>query len=231
MSESVATQPDGPALTLSFEDIGLRVGTPLYMRSQDPGVSQTRYQVEYIGAIRGKSLLVTLPLLNGKGVLMPVGQEFVFHAVEGMYIYAFTSRVLRPRNSPVPYAHFAYPSRIDARQVRKSYRVRMRLPVAVAGGGAGGDARGDALLLDLSMTGALLEAPADAWREGDALSLVLPVALEEASSRLTLSAKVRNRAERPGGQAHYGVEFAELPQNDALLLHYYIDHAIAARIG
>lgn len=227
MSESSATQPEGPALTLGFEEIGLRVGTQLYMRSQDPSFSQARHQVEYIGAIKGKSLLATLPLLNGKGILMPVGQEFVFHAVEGMYVYAFTSRVLRPRNSPVPYVHFAYPSRIDARQVRKSYRVRMRLPVTVACG----DARCDALLLDLSMTGALLEARADVWRDGDALSLLLPVALEEASSKLTLTARVRNRVEKQGGQAQYGVEFAELPQNDALLLHYYIDHAIAVRIG
>jgi c-di-GMP-binding flagellar brake protein YcgR len=227
MSESSVTQPEGPALTLSFEEIGLRVGTQLYMRCQDPGIVPTRYQVEYIGAIKGKSLLATLPLLNGKGILMPVGQEFVFHAVEGMYVYAFTSQVLRPRNSPVPYVHFAYPSRIDARQVRKSYRVRMRLPVTVACG----DARCDTVLLDLSMTGALLEARTDAWREGDALSLLLPVALEEASSKLTLTARVRNRVEKQGGQAHYGVEFAELPQNDALLLHYYIDHAIAVRIG
>lgn len=227
MSESSATQPEGPALTLGFEEIGLRVGTQLYMRGLDPSVAQIRYQVEYIGAIKGKSLLATLPLLNGKGILMPVGQEFVFHAVEGMYVYAFTSRVLRPRNSPVPYVHFAYPSRIDARQVRKSYRVRMRLPVTVACG----DARCDALLLDLSMTGALLEARADVWRDGDALSLLLPVALEEASSKLTLTARVRNRVEKQGGQAQYGVEFAELPQNDALLLHYYIDHAIAVRIG
>jgi hypothetical protein len=38
--------------------------------------------------------------------------------------------------------------------------------------------------------------------------------------------------EKPvGSLAHYGIEFAELPQSDALLLHYYIDHAIAMRIG
>ena len=227
MSEPIATQPEGPALPLSFEDIGLRVGASLYMRCQESGVAPIRHQVEYIGAIKGKSLLVTLPLMNGKGILMPSGMEYVFHAVEGMYVYAFTSRVLRPRNSPAPYAHFAYPTHIDARQVRKSYRVKMRLPVAAVCRGE----RRDALLLDLSMTGALLAAPAGTWGEGEALSLILPVVLEEANNQLTLPATVRNCVEKHGGQTHYGLEFDELPKNDALLLHYYIDHAIAMRVG
>jgi c-di-GMP-binding flagellar brake protein YcgR len=226
MSESTTTGPDSPALTLGFEDIGLRVGAPLFMRCQEAGAAQTRYPVEYIGAIKGKSLLVTLPLVNGKGLWMQNGQTFVFHVVQGMYVYAFTCQVLRPRSSPYPYVHFSYPTRIDARQVRKSYRVRMRLPVSVARG----EERSEALLLDLSMTGALLDAPAGIWQEEDALSIVLPVALEEASSQLNLPATVRN-CEEKGGRAHYGVEFAELPQNEALLLHYYIDHAIATRLG
>lgn len=215
------------SLPIGFDDIGLRVGASLSIRPLEAQSPQTRYQVEYVGAIHGKSLLVTLPVVNGKGLWMKSGVSYVFHIVEGMYIYAFTGQVLRARNSPVPYVHFSWPSRIDARQVRKSYRVKMRLPVTVALA----EARREVTLLDLSMTGALVEAPADVWAEGDVVSMILPVALEEARSQLSLPATIRNRVERPGGLAHFGLEFADLPQSDALLLHYYIDHTIAMRIG
>lgn len=227
MSMPAGDRDAAPAAALVFEDMGLRVGASLSMRPQAPGALPARYQVEFIGAIKGKSLLVSLPVVNDKGLWLPNGQTFVFHAVEGMYVYAFTSHVLRARTHPFPYVHFTWPTHIDARQVRKSYRVKLRLPLAVVHGAE----KQAALLLDLSMTGALLAAPAQGWSEGDALSLLLPLALDEASSQLTLPATVRNRVEKSAGLAHYGVEFAALPQNDALLLHYYIDHAIARRIG
>ncbi len=215
---------DGTAKSLRFEDMGLRVGASLSMRSANANADATRHRVEFIGAVRGKSLLVTLPLVNGKGLWLPQGQQYVFHTVEGMHAYAFTGDVLRARNSPLPYVHFSYPTRIDARQVRSAYRVKLRLPVVVTSPAG----QRDALLLDLSMSGALLEMADAGWQDGEAVSLIVPVELQEASSQVTLAAVVRNRIEPfAGGATRYGVEFAGLPQNDALLLHYYIDHAIA----
>lgn len=225
----MTTDANADTLALSFEDIGLRVGLPLTMRPVDKTMTPARYQVEYVGSLRRKSLLVTLPVDGGKGLWLRSGQEFVFTAVEGMYVYAFTSQVLRARSNPFPYVHFSYPKKIDARQVRKSYRIKMRLPAAAAGHDG---AREAVLVLDLSMTGALLEGPTNAWQAGDSFSLALPITLEEAHGDLDLPATVRNRAEKQDGKcAHYGVEFAALPQNDALLLHYFIDHAIAVRMG
>lgn len=221
-------KPDTAKSTPGFEDMGLHVGASMFIRPQDPNQAQVRYQVEYLGALRGKTLLVSLPVANGKGIWMQNGQEYVFHVVAGMYVYGFTSQVLRARNSPAPYVHFAWPSRIDARRVRKSYRVKLRLPVTVERGGE----RLDGLLLDLSMTGALLEAAEADWREGEPMRLVLPVTLDEHNGELTLSATIRNREDRAIGKlCRYGVEFVEVAQGDALLLHYYIDHTIAMRIG
>jgi len=221
-----AGSPESPML--GFEDMGLRVGASMFIRPQDPNQPQARYQVEYLGALGGKTILVSLPVANGKGLWMPNGQEYVFHVVAGMYVYGFASRVLRARNSPAPYVHFAWPGRIDARQVRKSYRVKLRLPVTVERGGE----RLDGLLLDLSMTGALLEAAESDWREDDPVRLVLPVTLDEHSGELSLPATIRNREDRAAGKPRrYGLEFGEVAQGDALLLHYYIDHTIAMRIG
>lgn len=210
------------ARVFSFEDMGLHVGLSLFMRPRDPAQAQVRHRVEYIGALRGKSFMTTLPLLNNKGLWMQNGQDFVFHAMEGMHVYAFTSRVLRARSTPFPYVHFSYPDKIEARQIRKSYRVRMHLPVRVAGNAP----PQDALLLNLSMTGALIEAPPQAWKQNETLSFVLPIAMEEAACDLVLHATVRSWEEKEAS-AHYGVEFATLAQQDALFLHYFIDHTIA----
>lgn len=224
MDHTTTPEPNAPAArVLSFDGMGLRIGLSLFMRPRDPTQAQVRHQVEYIGALRGKSFLTTLPLSNNKGLWMQNGQEFVFHAMEGMHVYAFTSRVLRARNSPFSYVHFSYPDKIEARQVRKSYRVRMHLPVSVAAGEA---PRQDALLLNLSMTGALVEAPAQAWKQNQTLSFVLPIAMEEGSCELVLHATVCSWEEK-GAFAHYGLEFAGLAQQDALFLHYFIDHTIA----
>jgi c-di-GMP-binding flagellar brake protein YcgR len=119
-------------LALSVEAMGLRPDAQFYMRPADPSQAQTRYAVEFLGAIRGKSLLFSLPQANGEEIWMPIGHEYVFHAVEGMYAYGFTSHVLRARHRPFPYVHFAWPGQISARQVRKAYRVRMRQPVTYA---------------------------------------------------------------------------------------------------
>lgn len=223
MDHTITPEPAASARVLSFPDMGLRVGLSLFMRPRDPALAQVRHQVEYIGALRGKSFLVTLPIVRDKGLWMQNGQEFVFHAMEGMHVYAFTSRVLRARNNPFPYVHFSYPDKIEARQVRKSYRVRMHLPVSIA---AGDGTRQNVLLLNLSMTGALVEVPAQVWRQNETLTFVLPITMEEASCELVLHATVRSWEEK-GTAARYGLEFASLAQQDALFLHYFIDHTIA----
>ena len=223
MDHTTTPEPTTAGQDFSFADMGLHVGLSLFMRPRDPTLPQVRHQVAYIGALRGKSFLTTLPLSNSKGLWMQNGQDFVFHAMEGMHVYAFTSRVLRARNSPFPYVHFSYPEKIEARQVRKSYRVRMHLPVSVTAGEA---LLQDARLLNLSMTGALVEAPTQVWKQNETLSFVLPIIMEEGSCELVLHATVRSWEEK-GPSAHYGLEFASLAQQDALFLHYFIDHTIA----
>lgn len=220
---------DAEALSVGVEDMRLRPGAQLTMRSADQALAQTRHPVEFIGALRGKSLLFTLSASGGQEVWMPIGHEYVFHVIEGMYVYAFTSRVLLLCQRPSPYVHFAWPAQVSARQVRQAYRVRLREPVLYTLN-AGDENR--ALLLDLSMTGCQLQAPAQALSMDDRIAIRLSLDLEEADRHLKLAAVVRSITPcGVDGQAHFGLQFENLPQEDALLLHYYIDHAIASRLG
>jgi len=110
--------------------------------------------------------------------------------------------------------------------VRKSARVSMHLEIELR------DAGGNAIpgtLLDLSMHGARIEISAS--MEDDQVQLVLPIRLDEVHSQLCLKASIRNLEKTDTSKAspscRLGVEFGELGEQEAMLLHYFIDHAIA----
>lgn len=55
------------SIRMELEALRLYPGTATYIQSQSDG-SHTRHKVQFIGTIKGKSLLVTLPFENGKGM-------------------------------------------------------------------------------------------------------------------------------------------------------------------
>jgi hypothetical protein len=224
MTHTTGPSPDKDVV--NFDEMPLRPGEQMRLTSQDPGASIGHYAVRYIGALPGEGLITTLPVAGDKGVWMPPGAGYVVRVLSGTHVYAFTTRVIRARATPYPHVHFQYPGEVQARKVRQSLRVGMHLNMEVV------DEAGrpqPATLLDLSLHGARLEtgAPPD----GERVRLNLLVQLEEAQDRLSLPARVRNQqsGDLPGqGQVtRLGVEFEPLEKREALLLHYFIDHAIA----
>lgn len=213
---------------VSFDQMRLQVGDALRLTPNEDGASSVHYTVQFIGALQGKGLITSLPVASDKGVWMPPGSGYVVRVLSGTHAYAFTSQVIRARATPYPHVHFQYPASVQARRVRKSARVSMQLEIELS------DANGTAIsgiLLDLSMHGARIEISAPL--EGEQVQLVLPIELDEVQSQLKLKARIRNREkmdqlrERPS--CHLGVEFGELGEQEAMLLHYFIDHAIAEK--
>ena len=211
---------------VGFEQIPLRIGELIRLTPEEPAKPDEHHTVQYIGALPGKGLITSLPVFGDKGLWMPPGTAYVMRILSGTHVYAFTTQVIRARATPYPHVHFQYPMEVQARKVRRSLRVGMNLAVEII------DAGGRTLpttLLDLSLHGARLECRMPL--EGEEIQLVLPVQLEEAENRISLQARVRNQkaVEKAGlGQVvRLGVEFERLAKSDALLLHYFIDHAIA----
>ena len=214
--------------TLAFDQLPLQVGDVLRLTSNDDGAGAMHYTVQFIGALQGKGLITSLPVAGNKGAWMPPGGSYVVRVLSGTHAYAFTSQVLRARASPYPHVHFQYPAVVQARKVRQSLRVSMNLGIEIVDDGGGGNSL-PATLLDLSMHGARLETAESLV--GDQVQLTLPIKLDEADNSLRLRARVRNlkgKGESGMGQPlRLGVEFEKLEKPDALLLHYFIDHAIA----
>lgn len=220
----MSTEAPQPSQIVDADMLRLKVGDTLHM--QVAGASdETQYSVRYLGALRGRSLMTTLPMVDGEPIWMKPGGGYVFRTLSGMHVYAFTTKVLQARSKPYPYAHFAYPETVRARQVRRAARVKLDLPTLVYRPDGSQIA---ATLQDLSLNGVLLQSREPIGVVGDPLEVEFPIALDEVNKRLKIKATLRNSAGLGANDGdnpvRAGLEFGRLSDDDLLLLHYFIDH-------
>jgi c-di-GMP-binding flagellar brake protein YcgR len=202
----------------------LNVGDSLHMQIAD-AQDETQYSIRYLGALKGQSLMTTIPTVSGEAMWMKYGGKYIFRTLVGMYVYAFTSKVIKARAKPFAYAHFIYPESVHRRQVRRAARVKLNLPTLVRRPDGSQVA---ATLRDLSLIGVLVESGDKLGSVGDNLRVEFPIALDEVDKHLTLDATLRNSTGPDAGTPlRAGLEFNRLSNDDTLLLHYFIDHQIA----
>lgn len=181
--------------------------------------AQARHKVRFIGFIKDKSLLVTLPFRNGERMWMEKEQAFIVRGFNGRYAYAFTTQVIRARAHPFPYLHFSWPYMVERQLVRNAPRVAVSLPAGLSQADGASVA---VTMLNLSVSGAMLDSPAEAGAVGDRVRLGFAVGYEGNSIDLSVSAVVRS-IHQNGADVRIGLEFENISRNDSLLLHYFIN--------
>ena len=209
------------SVKMTLDALRLYPGAAMYIQSQSDG-SHTRHKVQFIGTIKGQSVLVTLPFENGKGMWMQAGHTFVLRGFNGIYAYAFSSQVIRPRAHPFPYIHFSWPRVIDCQLVRKSLRVEVALPAQIT---LPDNSSVAVTLLDLSTPGSMLDSPAALGTVDDHAKICFTVDFEGNETRIDLSVIIRNIHPKEDGTGfRIGVGFEAASRNDALILHYVINN-------
>ncbi len=216
------------SISMTLESLRLYPGATMYLQSKDDGL-QTRHKVQFIGIIKGKSLLVTLPFEHGQGMWIQSGHSFIVRGFNGIYAYAFIAQALRTRAHPYAYIHLSWPREIDCQMIRKSLREEVHLPGKVILP----DGRNiDVTLLDLSAIGSMLDTRSELGAVGDHAKIHFSVDFEGEETELELPITIRNihtREDQPG--LHIGVGFEGIAKNDALILHCYInDIALGANL-
>lgn len=207
----------GSASQVDFESIRLHTGAQLQIQHLN-GVGE-KYNLKLIGAIKGKSILVTLPIVDGQAVQMPKGQSFIIRGFNGKYAYAFTSHVIQARAHPFPYGHFSYPLFVECKIVRKALRVNVNLPASVIGRSE----QVPVTMIDLSAKGSMINSSRSIGEIGDMINLQFDVAFDEIKTKLILPAKIRNsHYSKDATSIHIGVEFENIPQDDMLILNNFI---------
>ena len=211
---------------VSFEALRLYPGAALQMQSS---AGEVNHGVKFIGAIKEKSLLVSLPIVNGKGIWVPAGQVYIIRGFTGKHAFAFESPAIMARTHPFPYIHFAYPHAVNSRAVRKSLRVKINLSATVTP--RSGDNPLPVTMIDLSTTGSMVDSHAPIGEIGEVVKLAFAVEFEGISADLNMSAIIRSIQKPEAGKIlRTGFEFESVAHNDNLILRCFV-HTIETGTG
>ena len=228
--EDTETAPESVA-RLSFKSLGMRTGMALQTRRLVEGASKKESQ--FFGAIESKGVMVGPLGPDGVKTELEEGEVCVVRGFTGQYEFSFLSKVLQTFEKPFAYALLAYPAQVDARLVRQSMRTKTSWPTQVKLPASSGSAQGailDVTLMDLSLQGAMIEAPSPLGTIGDVIAIQMNVQVDEAPAILNVSARICHNNKSSSSQAHFiGLAFKDVTQQDKLLLHYLTQNAQAAK--
>lgn len=206
----------------TLDETRLAVGDALQLQAQADG-AQSRFPVTLVGYLKGKGIIVTAPMRDGKLLLVREGQNFVARMFSGKSAYAFPTTTLKVTNVPYPHLHLSYPPRVEAVMVRRDARVSLRLICAVQSRQTPAAA---ALLTDLSNGGCSLQADNQLAQKGEDILIKFKAVIGGVEQLLTLRGIVRavQFAEQPGGRhgMQHGVQFAELAPAEQVALTAFV---------
>ncbi|CAK0738400.1 hypothetical protein CCP3SC1_1070009 [Gammaproteobacteria bacterium] len=220
-------------------DNGLRlqVGDTLQMELlSDAGQSQQRYLVKVIGYVPARSILVTTPTAGNKVILMRVGQLMNVRLMGARRLIGFRATVLRTLFTPYPYLHLSYPQELSSVELRRTQRVTVQIICAVQNSTVLAKESLPAVILDLSVGGALLEAPRPLGIAGDAVAVAARLSIAQVERYLSLPGIIRTvqTVEGTGKNTpplyQHGIEFLSMTPDTSLVLHGFVYEQIVTSL-
>jgi c-di-GMP-binding flagellar brake protein YcgR len=214
--------------------INLPAGTILQVQATVPE-NASRYSVRLIGSLPGSSLVVTTPSVDGKVQIVREGQRFTVRVLKGERVLGFVAQVLYASMKPYPHLHLEYPSQFEQIVVRNASRVSVQVNAAVRNTEQPNehDSFRQALIVDLSETGAKLSSNAAFGQVGETLHIKFELAISGQAEELGLVGIIRNVAERDeddaigGGHIYLtGVQFQSLSRFQQVLLHAWVTNRV-----
>lgn len=218
--------PDATALpkpqeeVLSFDAIKLMPGDALQLQPMLEGQVE-RFTVHVIGVMKPKSVLVTMPVVEGKLIFVRDGQTYLVRAFSGLNVCAFKAKVLKSQLQPFPYLHLSYPDSVQAMRIRKAMRAPASIIVAVQQSEEGKQI-GAGRLVDISVGGAKLLSPMKLGDKGESLWLSFKVRLGDMEEYVKTPVLIRSEGEEDDEQGKrmksFGIQFGELEQSQRLII-------------
>ncbi len=204
---------------LTLDQLHLAPGDLVQLQGLQEGAREW-HNVRFLGLLKGKSLMVSTPMLEDKVMFVREGQWFRVRAFAGLHACGFEAQVLASYMRPYPYLHLSYPREVQALQVRRALRAPVDIIVAVYER-EGSPLMASGRVVDLSVGGARIVAPRPLGNQGEERYITFKARLEDIEELIGIPVVIRSveRSEdgRDGAYAH-GVQFGELPQNQRLLL-------------
>jgi c-di-GMP-binding flagellar brake protein YcgR len=204
----------------SLDEMHLKVGTILHVAAT--GFGTWRAKTTLIGWLKSRSIVVT-PFHDGGEVISLIeGEQALVRVFTGRCAFAFNVKILKSQKLPFPYVHLSYPDEIESVVVRSSPRCRADLPATISCGQTA--CKGS--ILNLSMTGALIEVAERLEGGADGLRIACSFELHDVPVSLMLSATILG--DKTGSVSgdeegrRYAVTFRDLEPNHKLMLGAFI---------
>lgn len=214
-----------------FSDLGLSIGSSLTIEAV---ASSRKYQVQLIGYLDKRSILVSSPLRDGREVLLDKNTTLAIRLLEGKKVCAFETKIIYRSSHPYTYYHLQFPEFVNTRQIRNSERVDTEIKVSVE---SDFDVFSSwpklAYINNLSKTGARMASHQPLGEKGHELILKFDLNVSGMHKQLRIPSIIRNiqlntnftgQDQDTNSKGHYvfGIQFVDMNDEYRLSLSNYI---------
>jgi hypothetical protein len=138
-----------PSERVMMDEVWWQVGKTFFLHQQG---ASARYTARFIGYIKNRTVLVTMPIVDDNFVPIRDGRMFVVRAFSGKKAYAFSAFVVKSVHSPHPSLHLSYPKELGCAIIRPRARISVSVIAPVSLDGQEDTAA--AVINDMSLGGA-----------------------------------------------------------------------------
>jgi c-di-GMP-binding flagellar brake protein YcgR len=227
-------QGSGPqAREYDFEAMHLQVGSRLQLITHR-GFKPVQHFSTLIGYVKDEYMIVKIPADNGAPISLTEGEKLTIRVFSGVTVCSFDCTVERVFGRPLLYAHITFPRSIQGTSLRAAMRVKADIAAKITGARAGSVAVA-CTLVNLSVTGALVESRQKLAQDNEVVTLAFELVAQPGNYQVDVStrATIRNvNLPTPAAdQAQvftYGVQFIDLDPNHYALLQNMTYEALIA---
>jgi hypothetical protein len=204
-----------------MDEVRWQVGETFFLHQQ--GLS-ARYTARFIGYVKNRTVLVTMPIVDDKYVLIRDSQIFIVRAFSGKKAYAFSAYVVKSVHSPHPYLHLSYPKELTCATIRH----RARIPVSIIASVSMNEHEENvaAVIADMSLGGASANIKHPFGEVGQRGRIKFKINAVGETAYVDLGIILRSIVPSDnGGGCKHGYEFTDLSTHDRLVLSAYFHQA------
>ena len=212
---------------LTFESLKLLPGTRLDIKSDQ--FSQLRGVSEFVGYHNQKTIILSMPVLDGMPVSCNVGSEIIvrFFVNHLNCVCAFRCEIIHVSAVPFAFIYVSIPNEMEAGEVRKSVRANVELLCKSRGMDSQKEPI-DCTIKNLSTDGAKMESYSMVAKAGDEIVVDAILNVLDTDRALKIKAIVRSVKQENEYLYTYGLQLVENNYGKKLLIHAYVlSHLIA----
>ncbi len=215
---------------IDFESMNLQVGTRLQLLTHRR-IKPVQHFSSLIGYLKDEYIILKIPMENGAPIALAEGERLTIRVFSGIKVCSFACTVERLFMRPLFYVHVSFPKSVQGTSLRTAMRVKVDLPARL--GGADHAGQQACTIVNLSVSGALVESKCRVPQDEEALTLqfTLNAPPDNQAVQVATRAAIRNVNVVQAGDGElftYGLQFTALEAGHYTLLQNMTYEALLA---